>query len=95
MMRPQHNPAGAVRLRDTTPPTKGTPGATGTPASVGGTTSITFKGHTGAVEALSWSPDGTRIVSGGDDMTVQVWDATEPKPVLYEKTHTKPVLPLE
>ena len=25
--------------------------------------------------ALAWSPDGTRIASGGDDSTVQVWQA--------------------
>ncbi len=28
-----------------------------------------------AVNAVAWSPDGKRIASGGDDMTVQVWQA--------------------
>jgi len=35
----------------------------------------TFVGQAGAVEGLAWSPDGTRIASGGqDDHTVKVWD---------------------
>jgi len=28
-----------------------------------------------AVNAIAWSPDGKRIASGSDDMTVQVWQA--------------------
>jgi eukaryotic-like serine/threonine-protein kinase len=28
-----------------------------------------------SVDAVAWSPDGKRIASGGDDMTVQVWQA--------------------
>ena len=33
------------------------------------------KGHTGCINSVCFSPDGTRIVSGGDDDTVMVWDA--------------------
>jgi len=29
------------------------------------------------VKALAWSPDGKRIASGGNDNTVQVWDAAD------------------
>ncbi len=29
-----------------------------------------------AVDAVAWSPDGKRIASGSNDMTVQVWQAT-------------------
>ena len=32
-------------------------------------------GHGGPVNSVSFSPDGTRIVSGSDDNTVRVWDA--------------------
>ncbi|KIM20375.1 hypothetical protein M408DRAFT_138671 [Serendipita vermifera MAFF 305830] len=34
-----------------------------------------FNGHTSSVESVSFSPDGTRIVSGSDDRTIRVWDA--------------------
>lgn len=40
------------------------------------TTLFIYHGHTREVKAVTWSPDGQRIASGGDDQTVQVWDAT-------------------
>jgi len=33
-----------------------------------------YQGHTIALAAVSWSPDGRFIASGGDDATVQVWN---------------------
>src|SRR5438876_127547 len=36
---------------------------------------VLYSGHTGTISTLAWLPDGTRIVSGSDDSTVQVWDA--------------------
>jgi WD40 repeat protein len=40
-----------------------------------GHTSVVYRGHRGWVDAIDWSPDGTRIASGSDDHTVQVWRA--------------------
>jgi WD40 repeat protein len=36
---------------------------------------LVYRGHTGAVQSVGWSPDGTRVVSAGDDAQVHVWDA--------------------
>lgn len=35
-----------------------------------------FHEHTSTVFAVAWSPDGTRIASGSNDDTAQVWDAS-------------------
>src|SRR5258708_36729749 len=35
----------------------------------------TYRGHSAGVMGVAWSPDGTRLASGSDDNTVQVWDA--------------------
>src|ERR1700730_6543750 len=34
-----------------------------------------MEGHSHGVTSVSFSPDGTRIVSGSHDSTVRVWDA--------------------
>src|SRR6266436_2032948 len=47
---------------------------TPTPSSLR-TVLYTYRGHSGWVNAVAWSPDGKRIASGSQDMTVQVWDA--------------------
>ncbi|MBN1562762.1 MAG: WD40 repeat domain-containing protein, partial [Anaerolineae bacterium] len=33
----------------------------------------TLKGHAGAVRAVKFSPDGSRIASGGSDGAIRVW----------------------
>ena len=39
------------------------------------TPELTYKGHSGPVVAVAWSPDGKRLASCGNDGTAQVWDA--------------------
>jgi WD40 repeat protein/tRNA A-37 threonylcarbamoyl transferase component Bud32 len=63
----------------------------------------TFKGHTGSlapieydssrriVSSVAISGDGKRIISGGDDGTVRVWDADTGVEKLTLKGHTGPV----
>ncbi|HEV2580215.1 MAG TPA: WD40 repeat domain-containing serine/threonine-protein kinase, partial [Ktedonobacteraceae bacterium] len=43
------------------------------PASVGSIL-VEYYGHADRVNAVAWSPDGTQVVSAGDDLTAQVWE---------------------
>jgi WD40 repeat protein len=36
---------------------------------------LSYRGHTGPVYTVSWSPDGTYLVSGGHDATLRIWKA--------------------
>ncbi|KAF9780170.1 WD40 repeat-like protein [Thelephora terrestris] len=38
-----------------------------------------LEGHTGCVNALSWTSDGETLISGGDDTTVRFWRMSEDK----------------
>ncbi|MGI9059389.1 MAG: trypsin-like peptidase domain-containing protein [Ktedonobacteraceae bacterium] len=40
---------------------------------LGGGDALYYEGHTDRVHCVAWSPDGTRIASGGYDRTVQIW----------------------
>ncbi|KAG2336413.1 hypothetical protein BDR05DRAFT_1005889 [Suillus weaverae] len=40
-----------------------------------------LRGHTRDVNSVSFSPDGTRIVTGSSDSTVRLWDAATGQPV--------------
>jgi Prp8 binding protein len=42
---------------------------------------MVLKGHRNAVVDLSWSGDGTHIVSASPDKTVRAWDAITGKQV--------------
>jgi WD40 repeat protein len=49
---------------------------------------MTLSGHDKAIWALSYSPDGTRIVSGGLDKTVRLWNADTGMEILTMRGHT-------
>ena len=42
-----------------------------------GTLVRTFRGHTGLVTSVAFSPDDRRLISGSRDHTVKVWDTSK------------------
>jgi WD40 repeat protein len=36
--------------------------------------------HSGDINSVAFSPDGTKIVSGSHDKTIKVWDSGAPEP---------------
>ncbi len=54
-------------------------------------TLFTYSGHSGIVNALTWSPDGSRIASASVDQTVQVWGATDGSHPFTFHGHSAPV----
>lgn len=53
---------------------------------------VTYRGHTGAVKAVAWSPDNQFIASGGYDNTLQIWDAARGKMHSTCRGHLDPVV---
>jgi len=51
----------------------------------------TYAGHTDAVIAVAWSPDGAHIASASADKTVQVYDAAKGSPALIYTGHSSGV----
>src|SRR4051812_14364863 len=47
---------------------------------------LSLTGHTPSVHAVAYSPEGSRIASGGHDATLKVWDARAEQPSLEGHT---------
>jgi WD40 repeat protein len=52
---------------------------------------FTYHGHSGEVDSVAWSPDGTRLASAGRDMSVRVWDARTGQSLLTSTGHSSAV----
>src|SRR5262249_26126134 len=48
-------------------------------------------GHKTGVLCVAFSPDGKRIASGGDDLTVKVWEARTGQEALNLRGHTETI----
>ncbi|XP_054870069.1 telomerase protein component 1 isoform X2 [Amphiprion ocellaris] len=44
----------------------------------------TLRGHTGGVTCLAFSPDGEKLLSGGKDQALMVWDVASTPPALFK-----------
>jgi WD40 repeat protein len=52
---------------------------------------LALKGHTAAVQAVAFSPNGERLATASADQTARVWDVATGKELLALKGHTMPV----
>ncbi len=52
---------------------------------------LTFKGHTGRVWCVCFSPDGQRLATASNDRTARVWDARTGQELLALQGHTAQV----
>jgi WD40 repeat protein/tRNA A-37 threonylcarbamoyl transferase component Bud32 len=53
-----------------------------------GRTLVEFKGHTGELTSVAFSPDGTRLATGSQDKTARIWDARTGQSLYELKGHT-------
>jgi WD40 repeat protein len=51
-----------------------------------------LSGHAGAINSISFSPDGRRAVTASDDHTVREWNADTGACLLVYRGHTGPVV---
>jgi WD40 repeat protein len=47
-----------------------------------------FEGHTGLVKSVAFSPDGTHVVSGGEDEMLKLWDVATGQLIWTSKGHS-------
>jgi predicted Ser/Thr protein kinase len=57
-----------------------------------GKQTVVCDGHNGGTWALTFSPDGTRLASGGEEKTARLWDAAAGKLLATCRGHTSKVL---
>ncbi|XP_008181397.1 F-box-like/WD repeat-containing protein TBL1X [Acyrthosiphon pisum] len=50
-----------------------------------------FQGHTDAVNAIKWDPQGNLLASGSDDMTLKIWSMKQDTCVLDLQAHKKEI----
>jgi WD40 repeat protein len=48
---------------------------------------LRLRGHTGFVSGVCWSPDGKRLISGGQDRLVKVWETATGQELLSLQGH--------
>jgi WD40 repeat protein len=75
-------------LSKPTPPKVVTPIPISTPNPTPGALVSIFYGQADTVFSVAWSPDGTRLASGGVDWTAQVWRAADGSSITSDTGHT-------
>jgi WD40 repeat protein len=46
-----------------------------------------LEGHTDQVRAVAWSPDGTKLATGSDDLTLIIWDIETGEPLRTQRAN--------
>jgi serine/threonine protein kinase len=53
---------------------------------------LVYRGHSSSINAIVWSPDGTKIASASSGKTVQIWEVATGNKLLTYQAHTDAVL---